>query len=58
MSRAHEPNPKTDQLSLILHQARWSSGNTAFASKYEPSWPLFLTFDDHSIQTRERGYAP
>jgi hypothetical protein len=41
--------PRTDKLFLILHQAGWSIGDTAFAGKEGLSWLGCCTNGDHFI---------
>jgi hypothetical protein len=41
---------KTDRLFLILHEAGWSIGDTAFAGKDGISWLVYGTNGDHAIQ--------
>jgi hypothetical protein len=41
---------KTNKLYLILHQAVWSIGDTAFVGKEGISWLVFGTKGEHSIQ--------
>ena len=47
--------PKTDNLSLILHRAGWSIGDTAFAGKEGISWLVCGTKGDHSIRAEGRS---
>ena len=55
-----EEIPKTDSLFLILHQAGWSIGDTAFTGKDGISWLVYGTKGDHSIgaegKSQEEGW--
>jgi hypothetical protein len=45
-----EEIPKTDRLFLIVHQAGWSIGDTAFAGKERISWVVYGTRGEHSLR--------
>src|SRR5208337_159730 len=47
--------PKTDKLFLIVHQAGWSIGDTAFAGKERISWLVCGTKGDHSIRAEGKS---
>ena len=46
---------KTNKLYLILHQAVWSIGDTAFVGKEGISWLVFGTNGDHAIQANGKS---
>ena len=48
---------KTDRLFLILHEAGWSIGDTAFVGKEGISWLVYGTNSDHAIQTNAKTRA-
>ena len=51
---------RTDRLFLLLHEAGWSIGDTAFVGKEGISWLVYGTNGDHAIQanakTREQAW--
>ena len=50
-----EEIPKSDRLFLILHQAGWSIGVTAFVGKEGISWLVYGTRGDHSIRAEGKS---
>ena len=45
---------RTDRLFLILHEAGWSIGDTAFVGKEGLTWLVFGRKGEHSIQANAK----